>query len=73
MNCILLLTMITLNASEENNTLPRSWQVDQYKTEQACTDANKFRDNFNKWTQFIDEQGTKQSKAECVCFGKSKK
>ncbi len=68
MNCLLLLTIITLNGTADNNTLPRSWAADKYETIESCKKSNEYRIDFNKWRDFNDEQGNKKSKSECICF-----
>ena len=68
MNCILLFTIITLNASEANDTLPRAWQLDTYDTFEQCKQNGQSRPDFNKWYKFSDYQGQKMSRSECVCF-----
>lgn len=68
MKCILLLTILTLNGTADNNTLPRSWQVSTFDTMKQCNTESKHRHDFGKWVSFSDEQGKKQSKSECVCF-----
>lgn len=68
MKCILLLTIITLNGTVDNNTQPRSWQLATFDTIKQCKAESKYRHDFGKWTLMTDEQGTKQSKSECVCF-----
>ena len=68
MNCILLFTIITLNATDVDNTMPRAWQLGTYATIEQCEQNGQSRPDFNKWRSFSDAQGSKMARSECVCF-----